>query len=107
MSLAPGDAETLRQLTNTEARPLAPAEGDELPEDLTNFRPTEEVLLDKKLLLQTLRGLRKELSGNLSGMRNKHLKILLPVMALYYTILYSTLLYSTLESLITLILVLN
>ena len=76
MSLAPGDTETLEQLTNEEARPTALAE--DLPEELRNFKPLTGVHLDKQLLLNTLRGLRRGLSGGLSGMRNEHLKSLLP-----------------------------
>ena len=76
MSLAPGDKETLRQLQDKDARPRTPTEA--LPEELRDFVPPTSVQLDKSLLLNTLRGLRKGLSGGLSGMRNEHLKVLLP-----------------------------
>ena len=75
-SLAPGDEETLRQLLDKEARPERLTE--DLPDDVRNFQPTREVKLDKHLLLNTLRGLRRGLSGGLSGLKNEHLKILLP-----------------------------
>ena len=91
MSFAPGDKETFRQLQDKDARPRTPTEA--LPEELRDFVPPTSVQLDKSLLLNTLRGLRKGLSGGLSGMRNEHLKVLLPdTEALDYLITAATLL---------------
>ena len=67
----------MRQLQDKEIpRELAPE--DTLPEELLSLAPPTEVHLEKNLLLQTLRSLRRGLSGGLSGMRNEHLKAFLP-----------------------------
>ena len=75
-NLAPGDGETLRQLSDPVARP--PVLSVPIPEEVLGFQPAAPIELDMKLFLQTLRSTRRGVSGGPAGMRNEHLKVLLP-----------------------------
>ena len=70
--IAPGNLETLRQLTDPLLRPPAPLHP--IPPDIANYRPSETVELDKRLFVRNLRTARRGLSPGLGGFRNEHLK---------------------------------
>ena len=73
--LAPGNADTLAELTNPELRP--PELTEPLPDELLQLRPPERLNLDRQALVSALRSARRGSAADLSGTRNEHLKDLL------------------------------
>ena len=65
----------MRQLTDVDLR--SPHLQRELPAEVLDYVPDEQVRLDKNKFLNNLRSLRRGLSGGLSGHRNEHLKLCL------------------------------
>jgi len=73
--LAPGDDDTLRQLADTNLRPLDRLRP--LPAEVDAYRPDVVVELDRGKFIGNLRRAPRGLSGGLSGHRNEHMKIAL------------------------------
>ena len=74
-NLAPGDAETFRQLVDADACPEKPSE--RIPREVLDYVPEEPLQPDERLFQNRLRGKPRGLSGGLSSMKNEHLKLLL------------------------------
>ena len=72
---APGNADTLAQLTDPSKRP--PLLTEALPPEVTNYRPTAVLRISKSKLLANLRSARRGSAPGPSGMRLEHLKPLL------------------------------
>jgi len=70
--LAPGNEETLHQLTDPNLRP--PSRILDFPAEVLNYQPDEAVQLSKPIFISNLRSARRGSSGSLSGHRNEHLK---------------------------------
>ena len=75
LGLAPGDDETLAELTNTDLRPVRLAE--EVPAHLLTFAPEAKVKLNKRVVLEALRAAGKGSAQDLSGTRYEHLRVCL------------------------------
>jgi len=73
--LAPGDANTLTELTNPALR--TPFSLQDIPQEILDYVPSEALTLDRDIFIRCLRGARRGLSGGLSGHRNEHLKVAL------------------------------
>ena len=73
--LAPGNAETLRQLTDPSRRPPEPRQP--LPQDLASFRPAEQVRLTPAALGEALRTAKRGTAAGLSGAAIEHYRLLL------------------------------
>eukprot|EP00973_Karenia_brevis_P018277 2509545-Karenia_brevis.AAC.1 len=63
--LAPGNQHTLQELRNPELRPQILH--DDLPNDILQHQPAEEVQLDRQIFTQVLQQARKGLSAGLGG----------------------------------------
>ena len=74
-ALAPGDATTLRELTDPARRPQQPHEAIE-PEAL-QYQPREPIALNRNRLVTNLRGARRGAAPGPSGTTGEHLKIIL------------------------------
>ena len=73
--LAPGNAQTLQELSNPELRPQERL--DDLPPEAINYQPAVPLRLDRDLFARTPQQARKGLSAGLGGTRNEYLKLCL------------------------------
>ena len=73
--IAPGDTNTLRELTDPARRP--PSLQQALPDDLLAFEPQNALRLDRQLLIDTVRGCHRGSAAGLSGLTGEHLRVLL------------------------------
>ena len=73
--LAPGNAETLAELTDPARRPAQLNKA--IPAEVLGFEPPERLKLDKDKLYEALSTARKGKAADLSGTRLEHLRVLL------------------------------
>ena len=73
--LAPGSADTLRELTDEELRPRQP--GAPLPDEALRFMPDAPLRVDPEELKRALRARGRGSAPDLSGTRYEHLRVLL------------------------------
>ena len=74
-ALAPGNAETLRELRDPERRP--PCSTRPLPAEALAFTPPRPPAFDEERYVSNVRSARRGAAGGLAGDTNEHLKILL------------------------------
>ena len=75
LGIAPGTAETLRELQNEEKRPKHCLEA--IPADLLSFTPNSKIILEPTILENVLRGSGRGSAPDLSGTRYEHIRVLL------------------------------
>ena len=73
--IAPGNDETLRELTDPELRPAELTE--QLPAEATTHRPERPLDLDDRQLREALRSACKGSAADLAGVRYEHLRVLM------------------------------
>ena len=74
LGLAPGDANTLAELQNTDLRPIDRAP---LPPELRDFRPASAIKLDDGKLLAALKSAGRGSAQDLAGTRYEHIRVLI------------------------------